>query len=82
MKILTSWSQRIVPLLPQQSVQPKNKEAYTATLRPPERGAKSPDPCSDGNKFYAVFASVMAKAGHAPKMGDGEFWGRRSCQSG
>jgi hypothetical protein len=72
-KTLPSQSQRIVPMLPQQSVQPKNKEAYTvAPLRPPERVAKFSDPCSYGNKFYAVFASVVAKAGYVFKRDDGE----------
>ncbi len=62
---MASWSQRIVLMLPQQSVKPKNKEAYTAApLHLPERKAKSSDPCGDGNKFYAVFASVVAKVSH------------------
>jgi hypothetical protein len=66
-KTMTSRSQHIVPMLPQQTVQPKNKEACTAApLRPPVHGAKSSDPCVNGNKFYAVFSSVVAKAGHTP----------------
>jgi hypothetical protein len=63
---LTSRPQHIFQM-PQLSVQPINKEAYTAApLPPPERGAKSSDLCLNSNKFYAVFSSVMAKAGHAP----------------
>jgi hypothetical protein len=66
-KTMTSRSQCIVLMLPQQTVQPKNKEACTAApLHPPERGAKSSNPCIYVNKFYAMFSSVMAKAGHAP----------------
>jgi hypothetical protein len=66
-KIMTSRSKCIVLMLPQQTVQPKNKEACTASpLHPPECGAESSDPCVYGNKFYAVFSSVVAKAGHAP----------------
>jgi hypothetical protein len=60
-------------MLPQQSVQPKNKEAYTvAPLHPPKHVVKSSNPCGYGNKFYAVFASVVAKAGHVFKRDDGE----------
>jgi hypothetical protein len=66
-KTMTSRSQRIVPMLPQQTAQPKNKEACTAApLRPQESEAKFSDPCIYGDKFYAVFSSVVAKAGHAP----------------
>ncbi len=73
MKTLTSWSQHILLMLPQQSVQPKNKVAYTAApLRPPECGAKSSNPCVDGNKFYTVSTSIMASLGYVPKKGDGE----------
>jgi hypothetical protein len=66
-KTMTSQSQPIVPMLPQQTVQPKNKEACTAaTLHPPERGAESSDLCIYGDKFYTLFSSVVAKAGHTP----------------
>jgi hypothetical protein len=66
-KTMTSWSQHIVLMLPQQTVQPKNKEACTvAPLHPPEPGAKSSNPCVYGDEFYAVFSSIVAKAGHAP----------------
>jgi hypothetical protein len=82
-KILTSWSQRIVPMLPQQSVQPKNKEAYTAApLHPPKHGEESSNPCIDGNKFYAVSASVVTRQNHIPEKGAGESWGQRRCWSG
>ncbi len=82
MKTLTSRSQCIVSMLPQQTLQPKNKEACTAApLRPPERGAKSSDPCSDGNKFYAVLASTVVMADHDPGMDDRVLLGWRLCWS-
>jgi hypothetical protein len=81
-KTLTSRSQCIVPMLPQQTVQPKNKEAYTAPpLHPSERGTKSSNPCVDGNNFYTTSASIVARLGHILKKGAGEFWGRRRCRS-
>ncbi len=80
MKTLTSSSQRIVLMLPQQTVQPKKKEAYTvAPLHPLEHGTKSSNPCVDGNKFYTASASIVARLGHVLKKGAGEFWGRRRC---
>ncbi len=83
MKTMTSRSQRIVSILPQQTVQPKNKEACTvAPLSPPEHGAKSSNPCGDGNKFYAVFASVVVMADHNPGRDDGVLLGRRFCWLG
>jgi hypothetical protein len=64
-------------------VQPKNKEACTAApLHPPEHGAKSSDPCGDGNVFYAVFASIVIMADHNPGGDDGGLLGRRFCWSG
>ncbi len=82
-KTLTSFSQHILPMLPQESVQPKNKVAYTAVpLHPPEHGAKSSDPWGDGNKFYAVFASIMVMADQDPGRGDGVLLGQRFCWSG
>ncbi len=83
MKTLTSWSQHILSMLPQQSVQPKNKVAYTAApLLPLECGAKSSDPCGDGDKFYAIFASIMVMADHDPGREDGVLLGQRFCWSG
>ncbi len=83
MKTLTSRSQRIVPMLPQQTVQPKNKEACTAApLCPLEHGAKSSNPCGDGDEFYAMFASVVVMADHGPGRDDGVLLGRRFCRSG
>ncbi len=80
MKTLTSRSQHLLPMLPEQSVQPKNKKAYTAPpLRPSEHGAKSSDPCSDGKEFYAVFASVVVMTDHDPRRDDGVLLGRRFC---
>jgi hypothetical protein len=82
-KTMTSRSQRIVPMLPQQTVQPKNKEACTAApLHPLECGAKSSDPCIYGNKFYAVFTSVVVMADHEPERDVGGLLGRRCCWSG
>jgi hypothetical protein len=67
-------------MLLQQTMQPKNKEAYTAApLHPPECGTESSNPCVDGNEFYAVSASIVARLGHVPKKGAGEFWGWKSC---
>ncbi len=83
MKAMTSWSQRIVPMLPQQTVQPKNKEACTAApLCPLEHGAKSSDQCVYGDKFYAVFASVMVMADHDPGRDDRGLLGWRFCWLG
>jgi hypothetical protein len=82
-KTLTSRSQHIVPMLPQQTVQPKNKKAYTAApLCPPEHGTKSSNPCVNGNQFYAASASVMARLGRVPKKGAGEFRGPMRCWLG
>jgi hypothetical protein len=82
-KTMTSQSQRIVPMLPHQTVQPKNKEACTAApLGPPEGGAESSNPCSDGNKVCAVFASIVVMADHDPGRNDGVLLGRRFCWSG
>jgi hypothetical protein len=70
-------------MLPQQTVQPRNKVAYTAApLCPPERGDKSSDPCGDGDKFYAVFTSVVVMADHDPGRDDGVLLGQRFCWSG
>ena len=80
---MTSWSQRIVPMLPQQTVQPRNKVAYTAApLCPPERGDKSSDPCGDGDKFYAVFTSIVVMTDHDTGRNDRVFLGQRFCWSG
>ncbi len=83
MKILTSWSQCIVPMLPQHTVQPKNKEACTAApLCPPEHGAKSFNPCVDGDKFYATSAFIVARLDlkretEKLRVGGCVSWGRR-----
>ncbi len=64
-------------------MEPSSTGAYTATpLHVLERGAESSNLCDYGVKFGAVFASVVAKAGHVPKMGDGVSWGRRMCRAG
>ncbi len=83
MKTLTSQPQRIVLTLPQLSVQPQDKEAYTAApLRPLESGAESSDPRVNGNKFYAASASIVTRLGYVPEKCAGEFWGQRRCRSG
>ena len=83
MKTTNSWFKRIVPMLPQQSVQPKTKESYTgAPLRPPERGAKSSNPCGDGDEFFTMFASIMVMADHDPGRDDGGPMGRRFFWAG
>jgi hypothetical protein len=82
-KTITSRSQRIVLILPQQTVQPKNKEACTASpLHPLQHRANSSDPCGDGNKFYALFASVVVMADHDPGRDDGVLLGWKFCWSG
>ncbi len=80
---MASQPQHIDPMLPQQSVQPKNKEAYTgAPLCPLEHRAKSSDSCGDSDKFYAVFASVVVMVDHNPGRDDRVLLGRRFCWSG
>ncbi len=80
---MTSQSQRIVPMLPQQTVQPKNKEACTvAPLHPLEHWAKSSNPCGNCNKFYVVFTSIMVMADHDLGRDDGVLLGQRFCWSG
>ncbi len=83
MKTMTSQSQHIVPMLPQQTVQPQNKEACTAApLRPPEHGAKSSNTCVYGDKFYTMFASIVVMVDHDLGRDDRGLLGWRFCWSG
>jgi hypothetical protein len=82
-KTMTSRSQRIVPMLPQKTMQPKNKEACTAApLHPPEHRAKSFDPCVYSNEFYAVFVAIVVMADHDSGRHDGGLLGWKICWSG
>ncbi len=84
MKTMTSRSQRIVPMLPQQqTVHPKNKEACTADpLQNREHGADSFDPGDDEDKYFVKPTSFVVTADHDPGRDDGGPLGRRFCRSG
>ncbi len=80
---MTSRSQRIVPMLPQQTVQPKNKEACTAApLQNREHGANAFDPGDDEDDCFVEPASFVVTADHDPGRDDGGPLGRRFCWSG
>jgi hypothetical protein len=82
-KTMTSWSQRIVLMLPQQTVQPKNKVACTAApLQNQEHGANSFDPGDDEDNCFFEPASFVVTADHDPGRDDGGPLGRRYCWSG
>jgi hypothetical protein len=82
-KTMTSRSQRLVPMLPQQTVQPKNKEACTAApLQTWEHGADSFDPGNDEDDCFVKPASFVVTADHDPGMDDGGPLGRRFCWLG
>jgi hypothetical protein len=82
-KTMTSRSQRIVPMVPQQTVQPKNKEACTAApLQNREHGADSFDPGNDEDNCFVEPASFVVTADHDPGRDDGGPLGRRFCRSG
>ncbi len=75
MKTMTSRSQRIAPMLPQQTVQPKNKEACTAApLQNWEHGADSFDPGDDKDDCFVEPASFVVTADHDPGRDDGDLW--------
>ncbi len=83
MKTMTSWSQCIVPMLPQQAVQPKNKEACTAApLQNREHGADSFDPGNDEDNCFVKPASFVLTADHNPRRDDRGHLGWRFCLSG
>jgi hypothetical protein len=80
---MTSRSQRIVPMLPQQTVQPKNKVACTAApLQNREHGADSFDPGDDEDDCFVEPASFVVTADHDLGRDDGGPLGGRFCRSG
>jgi hypothetical protein len=82
-KTMTFWSQRIVLMLPQQTVQPKNKVACTtAPLQNREHGADAFDPGDEEDDCFVEPASSMETADHDPGRDDGGPLGWRFCQSG
>jgi hypothetical protein len=82
-KTMTSRSQRIVPMLPQQTVQPGNKVAYTAApLQNREHGANSFNPGNDKDNCFVKPASFVVTADHNPGRDDGGPLGWRFCRSG
>ncbi len=69
---MTSQSQHIVPMPPQQSVQLKNKAAYTAApLRNQEHGVDAFDTGNNKDVWYVVVASIVVTADHGPGRDDG-----------
>jgi hypothetical protein len=67
----------------QQSVQPKNKVAYTAApLQNREHGADAFDPGDDKVDCFIAPASFVVTADHDPGRDDGGPLGRRFCWSG
>jgi hypothetical protein len=82
-KIMTSRSQCIVPMLLQQTVQPKNKEACTAApLQNREHMADSFNPGDDEDGCFVKPASFVVTADHDPGRDDGGPLGQRFCWSG
>jgi hypothetical protein len=82
-KTMTSRSQRIVPMLPQQTVQPKNKEACTvAPLQNWEHGANALDPGNDEDDCFVEPASFVVTTDHNPERDDRGPLGWRFCRSG
>jgi hypothetical protein len=80
---MTSRSQRIVQMLPQQTVQPRNKVAYTAApLQNREQGTDSFDPGDDEDDCFVEPASFVVTADHDPGRDDGGPLGRRFFWSG
>jgi hypothetical protein len=81
-KIMTSRSQRIVPMLPQQTVQPKNKVACTvAPLQNWEHGADAFNPGNNEVDCFVKLASFVVTADHDPGRDDGGPLGQRFCWS-
>ncbi len=82
-KTMTSRSQRIVPMLPQQTVQPKNKVACTAApLQNWEHGADSFHPGDNEDDCFVEPASFVVTADHNPRRDDGGPLGQRFCWEG
>ncbi len=83
MKTMTSRSQRIVPMLPQQTVQPKIKVACTAApLQNWEHWADAFDPGNNKDNCFIESASFVVTADHNPGRDDGGPLGQRFCRSG
>ncbi len=83
MKTMTSRSQRIVPMLPGQIVQPKNKVTCTAApLQNREHRADAFDPGNDEDDCFVEPTSFVVTADHDPGRDDGGLLGRRFCRSG
>jgi hypothetical protein len=77
-KTMTSRSQRIVPMLPQQTVQPKNNEACTAApLQNREHGVNSFDPGDKEEDCFVKPTSFVVTADHNPGRDDGGPLGQR-----
>jgi hypothetical protein len=70
-------------MLPQQTVQPKNKVACTAApLQNQEHGANAFDPGNDKGDCFVKPASFVVTADHDPGRDDGGPLGQRFCWSG
>ncbi len=83
MKTMTSRSQRIVLMLPQQTVQLKNKVACTAApLQNWEHGADSFDPGNNEDDCFVEPASFVVTTDYDPGRDDGGPLGWRFCRSG
>ncbi len=83
MKTMTSHSQCIVPMLPQQTVQPKNKVACTAApLQNWEHGANAFDPGKDEDNCFIELASFVVTTDHNPGKDDRGPLGWRFCRLG
>ncbi len=83
MNTITSRSQCIVPMLPHQTVQPKNKVACTAApLQNREHGANAFDPGNNEVDCFVELASFVVTADHNLGRDDGGPLGRRFCRSG
>jgi hypothetical protein len=82
-KTMTSRSQLIVPMLPQQTVQPKNKVACTATpLQNREHRTDAFDLGNDKDDCFIEPASFVVMADHDPGRDDGGPLGWRFCRLG
>ncbi len=80
---MTSRFQCIVPMLPQQTVQPKNKEACTAApLQNREHGADAFDPGDNKDDCFVEPTCFVVTADHDPGRDDGGPLGQRFCWLG
>ncbi len=70
-------------MLPQQTVQPKNKEACTAApLQNWEHGADAFNPGDDEDNYFVEPASFVVTADRNPGRNDGGPLGQRFCRLG